>query len=886
MSETQRHLCGAARPAANPEPRTPMTAAVERTDAARSTPGARLLDGLDSTLVSAILDRGQRLSFAQGDYLQRQGQHSSGFFLVISGEIELTLPLRGGGEHLIGHLGPGDHLGETRLLTGQDSGENARAQTEVVVLAYQDELFHSLFLDQPTVARRLLHGLARRLRSSNVGHCAALDKAMGPTSLSPRYLDRSFLDTAFAPQGMTSGADRGLRFAESTIARQIARAVERFSVDRHPLLLSGERGTGRRLIAAEIHHHSPGRHGPCEELDVRAVDPALLEEELFGRGGDDNGLLHRLATGTLILYNAEYLEPDRQRQLVQYLQRPAEMPRCRLILVCTDRPGDEDGHQRLLPTLYALFAGHHFRAAPLRDHRRDIPRLVQYYLRRYCQQYGKEIGAVDDQTLGRLINYHWPGNLAELSGVMQRLVLLARPHQPLDPQLILGLPKVEGKWEFNLLQLPILRRFLASRFFPLVPRIVVGLFFFLVVALLLLGPQRPEDNIGLTLSWVVGWPLLVFSFFFLARTWCSVCGLAAPGWLAQLALKPQRPTPQFIRRHSGWLMAVFCILLFWIETTWNAAQSPRLTAGIVLAITLGSLFFSMFFQRRVWCRYLCPLGAINALFAMPAVIELRANSQMCANRCTTHLCYHGDEDHSGCPMFRHPFLVDNNRDCILCGQCIKSCRFDSIHLNLRLAPQELWNQQSPRLADSLLVVCLAAIVFPFVLAQQDAEFLPRLQRMALAAGLPASLPLISAALFLALIAFFLGGYRLVSGLIGRKAGGWRNAAALLGYGMIPLVLGAYMAAHLAIFVEGIWLLPANLLTLFGGTAWPSSPTPLLSADTTYALQFLTVTGGLLASLYATSRIARRLVGRGLRRLAFVLPALLLVLLALAYLKLL
>mgnify|MGYP002344549422 FL=1 len=495
-----------------------MTAAVERTDAARSTPGARLLDGLDSTLVSAILDRGQRLSFAQGDYLQRQGQHSSGFFLVISGEIELTLPLRGGGEHLIGHLGPGDHLGETRLLTGQDSGENARAQTEVVVLAYQDELFHSLFLDQPTVARRLLHGLARRLRSSNVGHCAALDKAMGPTSLSPRYLDRSFLDTAFAPQGMTSGADRGLRFAESTIARQIARAVERFSVDRHPLLLSGERGTGRRLIAAEIHHHSPGRHGPCEELDVRAVDPALLEEELFGRGGDDNGLLHRLATGTLILYNAEYLEPDRQRQLVQYLQRPAEMPRCRLILVCTDRPGDEDGHQRLLPTLYALFAGHHFRAAPLRDHRRDIPRLVQYYLRRYCQQYGKEIGAVDDQTLGRLINYHWPGNLAELSGVMQRLVLLARPHQPLDPQLILGLPKVEGKWEFNLLQLPILRRFLASRFFPLVPRIVVGLFFFLVVALLLLGPQRPEDNIGLTLSWVVGWPLLVFSFFFLART--------------------------------------------------------------------------------------------------------------------------------------------------------------------------------------------------------------------------------------------------------------------------------------------------------------------------------------------------------------------------------
>jgi CRP-like cAMP-binding protein/polyferredoxin len=882
-----------------------MTAAANSSHADASLLGAKIFDGLDHALIVEILAGGTPETFGQGEYLYRQGQRAPQFFLVRGGQIELTISMQGGGEHLVSHLGPGDHFGETALLTDQDNGLDARALTEVTVLIYDQQAFRLLFFGHPIIQSRLAQNLARRLRLSLTDHAETLNKSRGPTGLSPRHLDRSFLENVAAPAPTVTGADRGLRFAESTIAKQIGKAVQRFSSGRHPVLLSGETGTGRRMIAAEIHHQSPYKNGPYRDLDVRTADPALLEEELFDQGEAESGvfphpygggLLKRLQGGTLTLYNAEYLEPDCQRQLLAFLKRsrggndPADGPaerRCRLILICTDRAEGQDGHQRLLPTLYALFADHHFRAAPLRDHRRDIPRLVHYYLRRYSQQYGKQISAVDDQTMGRFINYHWPGNLAELSGVLQRAVLLGENHGSLNPQIILGLPKVEGKWEFNLLQLPRLRSFLASRLFPLVPRLVVGLIFLLVVIALFAGPDNPHDNIGLTLSWVVGWPLLVFSFFFLARTWCSICGLAVPGWLAQLVLKPERPTPPWIRRHSGWIMTVFCILLFWIETTWNAYNSPQLTAWIILSITLGSLFFSLFYQRRVWCRYLCPLGAINALFSMPAIIELRANSQMCANRCTSHLCYHGDHDHSGCPMFRHPFLVDNNRDCILCGQCIKTCHFDSIHLNLRLAPQELWNQESPRLADSVLVVCLAAIVFPFVLAQQDEGFLPRLQLLASQAGLPDSLPLTSAAIFLALILFYLSGYLSVSAIIANVSGGKRQVvAATLGYGMIPLVLGTYMAAHLAILVEGLWLLPANLLDLVGLATVPLAPRPLLSPDTTYALQFLSVFGGLLASLYATHRIVRRLAGRRRRSLTFLLPALLLCLSAIAYLNLL
>src|SRR5210317_2144692 len=65
-------------------------------------------------------------------------------------------------------------------------------------------------------------------------------------------------------------------------------------------------------------------------------------------------------------------------------------------------------------------------------------------------------------------------------------------------------------------------------------------------------------------------------------------------------------------------------------------------------------------------------------------------------------------------MFRHPFLVDNNKDCILCGRCIQNCGLRSIELNLRLAPQELWSMQNVKLSDNFLIISLGAIFFLLV----------------------------------------------------------------------------------------------------------------------------------------------------------------------------
>ncbi|SHO44683.1 sigma 54-interacting transcriptional regulator [Desulfopila aestuarii] len=874
-----------------------LTRTAEHRDLHDNLNNSVLLGGLSPEERHNIIKAGHWLEFSQGEHVYLQGDNDQHFYMIESGRVELLLDAGSNGRLSVSQIGPGGHFGETSLLTGNNRSLSVLALTPLRLLAFDLETFNTILLSQPVIQHRLNISLAKRLRLSFQDHANSLTWLK-----SHRQETEHLLDPSFFPASSPLDS-REQRLTASTIHNQVNKAVKQFANSTTPLLITGETGTGRRLIAGEIHKGGQYNHGPYREADIRNIDPAQMELELFGYGKEplafsqlgQLGLLELAQGGTAVLYNAECLEPDVQRQLARTITKntfsrvggETAIPlRTRIILICKDDPRQTDGQNRLLPELYSLFAGQHFRAVPLREHRRDIPRLVEFYLKRYSLKYGKNISAIDDQTLGKLINYDWPGNLTEMASVLQRAVVLGRSNQPLTDEILLGVPRSEGKWELNLLRFKPIRSFLLSRLFPVLPRIMVGGFFLLVLATLFFGPRGPHDNVGLILSWVVGWPLMIFAFFFLARTWCSICGLSVPGWLAQLLIKPERPTPKVIRHYSGWIMTTLCILLFWIETTWNAYESPRLTAWIITAITCGSLLFSIFYKRRVWCRYVCPLGAINALFSMPSILELRANTQMCLNRCGDHACYTGDDNNAGCPMFRHPFLVDNNRDCILCGQCIKNCKLNSIHLNLRLAPQELWNQENPRLSDSILVVSLAAIFFPFIVSQNFPGFIQLLASSLQHYGLPHNHAFAATLLFVATVAFYLGGYGILSRIIASAtACSFKNVAAIFGYGMIPLVLGAFMAAHLEILVRGIWLLPATLIKLFGANE-NFAPARSLSPDITFMLQSVTVFGGLIASLYANWRIVGRLTAaRKPRTIVTFLPALLLCLSAAAYLGL-
>jgi transcriptional regulator with AAA-type ATPase domain len=814
-------------------------------------------------------------SISEGQYVYRQGDVSEVFFVIAEGEVELVLGRDHGASRVVGRIGPGGHFGETGILTGKPHSLSVRALCDLVVICFDKRYFRTAFLSNSRIHKQLDAALAERLRVAFVDQVDSSEDEV-------RYEDKSTADEVILFKDKSSSAIQLRRLAKrkdedmrlSKAAKKTQAIIDLFAAGNSPYMLTGEAGTGKSIIARHIHEQSSRAGGQYREIDLREFEPRQLERKLFGTKQSDfpfalacqAGLFEQTSGGTIVFTHIHQMSSELQEKLIKIIESKTISQldnsrqlvlQSRVVLISNFSITHLKSTGKLLPGLLALFEEHHFHVPPLREHKEDLPRLVSHYLGRHSKEYGKNINQVSPETLGIFMNYDWPGNLTELSSVVRRAVMLAKKDEILPEQILLGLPKTEGKWEYNILRIGWVRKFLTSSIFPRVPQMIIGCVFLLTVFFLFFGPSNPEANIGLTLGWYIGWPLLFFSFFFLARTWCSVCSFAVPGTLLQNIVKPDRKTPEFIKNYSGWIMAVLCILVFWVEIIWDAYNNPYLTGGIIIIITLGSILFSVLFSRRSWCRYLCPLGAVNAIFAMPSVVELRSNRHVCLNRCQNHACFTGDTDVAGCPMFRHPYLVDNNRDCIMCAKCIKNCDNSSVQLNLRLAPEELWALETPRRADSFLIVSMGAIFFPFALQKEFSGLVAWLVSVLSGAGIHIPEYVVGSLLFfLWLLVFQIGYYSMVLFESWYAKIDKNLLLPLFGYGCIPLILGGYMAVHLDAFVRGAGRVVPNLQELFG---WQYSydNIRLISSDSTFVLQFLTVLGGLLASLYATYRVIDR-----------------------------
>ena len=216
----------------------------------------------------------------------------------------------------------------------------------------------------------------------------------------------------------------------------------------------------------------------------------------------------------------------------------------------------------------------------------------------------------------------------------------------------------------------------------------------------------------------------------------------------------------------------------------------------------------------------------------------------------------------------------------MCAKCIKTCENSSIQLNLRLAPQELWALETPRRADSFLIVAMGAIFFPFVLQNEFFQLVDWLTAVLSNIGLLLPDYVVGSCLFFVWILVFQSGYYLMVIVQSLYAKMDKNLLLpLFGYGCIPLILGGFMAFHLDVFVRGAGRIVPNLQELFG---WHYSyeNIRLISADSTYVLQILTVLGGLLASLYATYRVIdRAMAGDMVTSKSLVIPFSFLIILA-------
>ena len=209
------------------------------------------------------------------------------------------------------------------------------------------------------------------------------------------------------------------------------------------VLITGESGTGKSLIARAIHRRSSRRDKPFVEVACGALPETLLESELFGHvagsftgaTGDKTGKFKQADTGTIFLDEISTASPSMQVKLLRVLQELEFEPvggnktihvDTRVILATNDDLARAVSAGRFRQDLYYRVNVINIELPPLRSRLTDIPLLASHFLARVREETGKPVEGFSDEALAALQAYPWPGNVRELQNVVERAVLLGK----------------------------------------------------------------------------------------------------------------------------------------------------------------------------------------------------------------------------------------------------------------------------------------------------------------------------------------------------------------------------------------------------------------------------------------------------------------------------
>lgn len=257
-------------------------------------------------------------------------------------------------------------------------------------------------------------------------------------------------------------------------------------------------------------------------------------------------------------------------------------------------------------------------------------------------------------------------------------------------------------------KLPFAHKILQHRWFPLGLQIGSALFFILILEQLLFGPAQAKRNFGSAATWLLWWPGLAVLFFLCGRFWCAVCPFAFWTDLTRRFFGNSLRTPAILKRWGGWLVLLLFLGLSWAEEVYHVISRPEATAVLLLTLITCVTASGVFFERRAWCRYLCPLGGVAGVYSRLALVELRASPARC-RECTGMDCYKGGV-RPGCPMFEVHRALDSNANCNFCGECIKNCPNGAIEFALRTPGTELCHITRPRLEEAVLIFVLLGLI--------------------------------------------------------------------------------------------------------------------------------------------------------------------------------
>ncbi|WP_433933450.1 sigma 54-interacting transcriptional regulator [Sorangium cellulosum] len=240
---------------------------------------------------------------------------------------------------------------------------------------------------------------------------------------------------------------------KSEAMRRVIAQLDKVVDTRVTVLIEGETGTGKELIAAAVHYRSRRRDKLFVAQNCAALAESLLESELFGhkKGSftgateEKKGLFEIADGGTLFLDEITETPLSLQSKLLRALQegeiRPvgATSPKhvnVRIVAATNRNLEDEVARGRFREDLYYRLKVFPIRLPPLRERRDDIPVLAGHFLERYADEIGKPCGGFSQQAMELMVAYDWPGNVRELQNEVQRIVIQLDPGSFATPELL------------------------------------------------------------------------------------------------------------------------------------------------------------------------------------------------------------------------------------------------------------------------------------------------------------------------------------------------------------------------------------------------------------------------------------------------------------------
>lgn len=235
--------------------------------------------------------------------------------------------------------------------------------------------------------------------------------------------------------------------------RELYAVLEKIKASDSTVLINGENGTGKELIAKAIHYNSPRKDMAFVTVNCSAFNENLLDSELFGhvKGSftgavkDKKGLFESAHRGTLLLDEIGDMSPSMQVKLLRVLQEGTLTPVGGTeqrkvdvrVLAATNKDLKqmvEDGSFR--EDLYYRINVIHTVVPPLRERKEDIPLLVDHFLSRGCKEKNVPLKQLSKRSMEKIYDYVWPGNIRELENEIERLIVLSGDDKMVGPELL------------------------------------------------------------------------------------------------------------------------------------------------------------------------------------------------------------------------------------------------------------------------------------------------------------------------------------------------------------------------------------------------------------------------------------------------------------------